>query len=105
MSQNAARSAQRQPAASSYVNEHEASGGGLQELRLGFFADEQEARTYAASLPAPYTNSIVVVAGVDEQDRAAALSIGAARAERRRCRSRAGGGTARAADRRANRGA
>ena len=45
-------------------------GGRWQELRLGFFSTEAEARTYAASLPAPYVNSIVVVADVAEQDRA-----------------------------------
>ena len=93
VSQTAARSAQRQPPAFVYVNEHDASGGGLQELRLGFFADEQEARTYAAAS----------AGALREQHRRRrrhrrAGSSGrvvdrAARAERRGCRSRAGSGT------------
>jgi hypothetical protein len=57
-----------------YVNEHGASDASLQELRLGFFASEQEARAFAATLPPPYTNSIVVVAATAEQQRALADS-------------------------------
>ena len=45
-----------------------------QELRLGFFASEQEARAFAAALPAPYANSIVVVADPAEQERALAAA-------------------------------
>jgi hypothetical protein len=58
-----------------YVNEHAASGEQWQELRLGFFATEQEARAFVASLPASYANSIVVVADVAEQERALVGSL------------------------------
>jgi hypothetical protein len=63
-----------------YVNEHGASGAGWQELRLGFFATEQEARGFATSLPAPYASSIVVVADVAEQERALATALSDSRA-------------------------
>jgi hypothetical protein len=57
-----------------YVNEHSASDGAWQELRLGFFSSEQEAREFAATLPAAYANSIVVVAPIAEQERAVAAA-------------------------------
>lgn len=58
-----------------YVNRHEEADGRWEELRLGFFATEREARERAASLAAPYSNSLVVVASPDEQDRAAAAPV------------------------------
>jgi hypothetical protein len=57
-----------------YINELGGDAGRWQELRLGFFATEQEARTYARGLPPPYAASIVVVADGDEQERASAAS-------------------------------
>lgn len=63
-----------------YVNEHAASGGTWVELRLGFFATEQEARTFAAKLPAKYASSIVVVADTAEQQRALAAALPASAA-------------------------
>jgi hypothetical protein len=53
-----------------YVIEHDERSARWQELRLGFFSTEQEARAYSARVAAPYTNAIVVVAGIDEQERA-----------------------------------
>jgi len=61
-----------------YVNEHGANAARWEELRLGFFASEQEARAFAVTLPAPYANSMVVVADTAEQERA--LAGGAATA-------------------------
>jgi hypothetical protein len=61
-----------------YVNEHGGDDARWQELRLGFFSSEQEAREFAARLPEPFTASLVVVADGAEQERALAA---AARAE------------------------
>jgi hypothetical protein len=58
-----------------YVNEHDDGAGGWQELRVGFFPTEQEAREFARRLPEPYADSIVVVADVAEQELAAARSV------------------------------
>jgi hypothetical protein len=55
-----------------YANDVAAGSRRWQELRLGFFASEQQARERMAELRAEFPDAVVAVASVAEQDRAAA---------------------------------
>ncbi len=55
-----------------YVNERRAGASAWQELRLGFFDSESDARARLAGLTTAFPNAVVAIATVEEQDAAAA---------------------------------
>ena len=84
--QRMARSAQRLPAsASSTSTSTTRAAAACKSCGSDSSPTSRKRALTRPRLPAPYSNSIVVVAGVDEQDRAAALSIVQPEPQRRRC--------------------
>ena len=71
----AAAEAQRQPADVLYVSDRDVGGKQWQELRLGFFETEQQARARLAELESTFPQALIALADVAEQDRARALRV------------------------------
>ncbi len=71
----AAAEGQRQPGDVLYVSDRDVGGKQWQELRLGFFDTEQQARARLAELESTFPQALVALADVAEQDRATALRV------------------------------
>jgi hypothetical protein len=58
-----------------YINDNSIGGRRWQELRLGFFDTEQQARDSLVALQPAFPQAVISIAGVEEQDRAAAEAL------------------------------